>query len=130
MFCAANVSLAAGSRCYAAATRMRVTFLKIGCVATFAWLLSAPIEAQGPPPSAARAPQAEFDQYTTQFAADWIKANPQAATSQQYFEGAEQDALDRELTATDGQNGMPLDPQGIAAYKARANEGLEHLKRF
>jgi uncharacterized protein (DUF885 family) len=39
-----------------------------------------------------------FDTWADRFAEDWVRANPQLATSTQYFEGAEQAALDRQLT--------------------------------
>jgi uncharacterized protein (DUF885 family) len=39
-----------------------------------------------------------FDAWADRFAEDWVRANPQLATSTQYFSGAEQDALDRQLT--------------------------------
>ena len=59
-----------------------------------------------------------------------MRANPTAATSQQYFTGQEQDALDRDLTAQDAQFGMPLDAEALAAFVARARGGLERLKSF
>jgi uncharacterized protein (DUF885 family) len=39
-----------------------------------------------------------FDTWADRFAEDWVRANPQLATSTQYFEGSVQDALDRQLT--------------------------------
>jgi uncharacterized protein (DUF885 family) len=70
-----------------------------------------------------------FDEFANAFAADWIRANPQAATAQQYFTGAEQDELDRDLPAL-GPSGIPLSTQDQRAYRARAQHGLEHLKGF
>jgi len=43
-------------------------------------------------------PNKAFDSWADRFAEDWVRANPQLATSTQYFQGAEQDALDRQLT--------------------------------
>jgi uncharacterized protein (DUF885 family) len=43
-------------------------------------------------------PNKAFDSWADRFAEDWVRANPQLATATQYFEGAEQDALDRQLT--------------------------------
>jgi uncharacterized protein (DUF885 family) len=43
-------------------------------------------------------PNKAFDTWADRFAEDWVRANPQLATSTQYFTGAEQDALDRQLT--------------------------------
>jgi uncharacterized protein (DUF885 family) len=47
---------------------------------------------------AAVKPNKAFDSWADRFAEDWVRANPQMATSTQYFEGAQQDALDRQLT--------------------------------
>jgi uncharacterized protein (DUF885 family) len=77
------------------------------------------------------APRREsFDIFVDHLAADWMRANPAAATSQQYFAGAEQDALDRELTAQDAQYGMPLEAAALSAYVARARAGLRGLKGY
>ena len=87
--------------------------------------------AAGPPRGAtAAAVQKSFDIFTDDFAARWMRENPTAATAQQYFSGAEQDALDRELTAQDAQLGIPLDAAAVAAYVARARGGLQQLKQF
>lgn len=74
--------------------------------------------------------QESFDRFTDELAAEWMRANPAAATTQQYFQGEEQDALDRELTAVDAQIGMPLDAAGVTAFVARARGGLEGLNKF
>ena len=74
--------------------------------------------------------QRSFDTFTDEFAAEWMRANPTAATSQQYFSGAEQDALDRELTATDPQFGMPLDAGALAAFIARSQRGLDTVRGY
>jgi uncharacterized protein (DUF885 family) len=76
------------------------------------------------------AAQRSFDIFTDQLAADWMRANPVAATAQQYFQNEEQDALDRELTAVDAQFGMPLDEPALSAFVARARGGIDRLKRF
>jgi len=49
-------------------------------------------------PATADKPNKAFDTWAERFAEDWVRANPQAATSTQYFQGAEQEALDRQLT--------------------------------
>jgi uncharacterized protein (DUF885 family) len=49
-------------------------------------------------PAAAVKPSAAFDAWADKFADDWVRLNPQLATSTQYFSGAEQDRLDRQLT--------------------------------
>jgi uncharacterized protein (DUF885 family) len=48
--------------------------------------------------TAAVKPSKAFDSWADRFAEEWVRANPQLATSTQYFEGAQQDALDRQLT--------------------------------
>ncbi|MGJ7917995.1 DUF885 domain-containing protein [Massilia sp. LXY-6] len=53
--------------------------------------------------AAADKPNKAFDTWADRFAEDWVRANPQTATSTQYFEGAEQDALDRQLTPQTGE---------------------------
>jgi uncharacterized protein (DUF885 family) len=86
-----------------------------------------PSGAWGAPAAATRQ---SFDIFVDRLAADWMRANPAAATTQQYFAGSEQDALDRELTAQDAQYGMPLEPAALSGYLARAHTGLQGLKRF
>jgi uncharacterized protein (DUF885 family) len=76
------------------------------------------------------AARAAFDRFAEGLAAEWMRANPMAATSVQYFSGEEQDGLDRELAALDSQNGMPLRSADLEVYVARAQHALEHLKRF
>jgi uncharacterized protein (DUF885 family) len=87
-----------------------------------------------PPAAALRKPatavQQSFDAFTDALAADWMRANPTAATSQQYFSGAEQDALDRELTAEDPQFGMPLNAAALSAFISRAQRGLDRLRGY
>ena len=63
-----------------------------------------------------------FDPWVDTFAADWMRANPQNATAQQYFSGAEQDALDRQLT--------PITKEARAARVALAQRGLAELAQF
>jgi uncharacterized protein (DUF885 family) len=65
---------------------------------------------------------AAFDQFADALAADWMHTDPQAATALQYFSGAEQDALDRQLT--------PITKQARAARVAAARRGLDGLKQL
>jgi len=103
----------------------------IGRVAVVAWVLfSIPCAAVARTAPAPPASQASFDRFVDRLAADWMRANPIAATTQQYFSGAEQDALDRELSAQDAQYGMPLGAVELAAFVARAQTGLQDLKKF
>lgn len=75
-------------------------------------------------------PSRSFDAFSDEFASEWMRANPTAATAQQYFSGAEQDTVDRELTAVDPQLGMPLDEAELAAFIGRAQRGLHGLRGF
>jgi len=43
-------------------------------------------------------PDKAFDTWADRFAGDWVRLNPQQATSTQYFSGVEQDKLDHQLT--------------------------------
>jgi uncharacterized protein (DUF885 family) len=63
-----------------------------------------------------------FDRFADQLAADWMRANPEAATRQQYFSGPEQDALDRQLT--------PVTPAALEGRVNLARRGLAELARF
>ena len=67
-------------------------------------------------------PNAAFDTWSDRFAADWVRANPQLATSTQYFTGAEQDALDRQLT--------PLTQAHRKKMIALAKAGVARLDAF
>jgi uncharacterized protein (DUF885 family) len=65
----------------------------------------------------ANAPNKAFDAWADRFAEDWVRQNPQLATSTQYFSGAEQDALDRQLTpltAAQRQKAVALAKAGVA----------------
>ena len=77
----------------------------------------------------ARAASPEFDAWADQFAARWARLNPQDATRAQYFSGAEQDAIDREL----GLSGTYSAEFGVKAAQVRAavaREGLAALQGF
>jgi uncharacterized protein (DUF885 family) len=65
---------------------------------------------------------AAFDTWSDRFAADWVRQNPQLATSTQYFSGAEQDALDRQLT--------PLTQAQRSKMVALAKAGVARLDGF
>ena len=57
-----------------------------------------------------------------EFARGWMRADPERATAQQYFEGAEQDALDRRLT--------PATRDFRLERIAAARRGLVALRRY
>jgi uncharacterized protein (DUF885 family) len=70
-----------------------------------------------------------FDEWADGFAAEWIRTKPQLATRTQYFSGAEQDAIDRQL----GLSGVFGNPYGLSAAQAAAKlaqSGLTELQRF
>jgi uncharacterized protein (DUF885 family) len=63
-----------------------------------------------------------FDHWAENYAAELMRSSPTAATIQQYFTGAEQDALDRQLT--------PNTKEARAARLAQAKRGLTELAGF
>lgn len=78
---------------------------------------------------AVRAADPAFDQWADRFAAEWVRTNPQLATRTQYFSGAEQDTIDRQLTlASDW--GTIFGVKAAAVQAALARRGLEELKPF
>ena len=72
--------------------------------------------------AAANKPNAAFDKWADGFAQDWVRQNPQFATSTQYFGGAEQDALDRQLT--------PQTPAQRKKMIALAKQGIARLDKW
>ena len=85
---------------------------------------SLPLAAQAAAPAKASAakPNKAFDIWADKFAADWVRMNPQLATSTQYFSGAEQARLDRELT--------PLTQAQRQKMQALARTGLARLEKW
>jgi uncharacterized protein (DUF885 family) len=63
-----------------------------------------------------------FDRFVDELASDWMRTQPIAATTAQYFSGAEQDALDRQLT--------PISKEARGARVALARRGLQALDQF
>ena len=93
-------------------------------------LLVSAATACGRTDSSAPAPaSADFDAWSERFAAEWVRASPQMATKSQYFMGAEQDALDRQL-AMIGEWDWAFGGKALAARAAQARQGLEALGRF
>jgi uncharacterized protein (DUF885 family) len=71
----------------------------------------------------------EFDRWVDDFTADWVRHHPALATTRQYFEGPEQDALDRQLTLAFSL----VSPYGVRAAQAEvvlARRGLAELRAF
>jgi uncharacterized protein (DUF885 family) len=79
--------------------------------------------------AAAAAPAQPFDDFVNQAAENWVRRNPAAATVTQYFSGAEQASLDRQLIATDGV-GMPLDPERRAQTLKMLDAMRSQLKTY
>lgn len=71
-----------------------------------------------------------FEIWIERFADDWIRHDPAGATASQYFSGAEQDRLDRMLTAQDIQYRIPLDPVERAKRDDEARAALAQLRRY
>jgi uncharacterized protein (DUF885 family) len=67
------------------------------------------------------APQT-IDQFFTDFTAEWVRGNPNAATGARYFTGEEQDRLERQLT--------PQTEAYIRERIALARKGLAQLRKF
>jgi uncharacterized protein (DUF885 family) len=70
-----------------------------------------------------------FDAWADDFAARWARLSPQFATRTQYFSGAEQDALDRQLTLV-GSWGTAFGQSAEAGRAALARRGLGELRAF
>ena len=63
-----------------------------------------------------------IDDFFRDFTAEWVRGNPDLATSERYFSGDEQDRLERQLT-----------PETVAYRRARiqlAKQGLAQLQKF
>jgi uncharacterized protein (DUF885 family) len=71
---------------------------------------------------AAPAPDPKFDEWVDDISTAWVRRNPQFATSAQYFSGAEQDAMDRQLT--------PFTAAARAARVDLARRSLDELAHF
>ena len=84
--------------------------------------LASPLALQAPAAWAQAKPVPAFDAWSESFAADWVRLSAERATMTQYFSGAEQAALERQLT--------PLTPERRAAQGRLAREGLARLATF
>ena len=104
-------------------TRAIIAALFIPAMLAGAALPAAAAPAPAPAPhAAATKPYAAFNVWADKFAEDWVRLNPQSATSTQYFSGAEQARLDRELT--------PLTAAHRQKAVAMARDGLKRLDGF
>src|SRR6185503_1878840 len=68
------------------------------------------------------APEPDIGEFFEKFAAEWVRASPQLATTTQFFSGAEQDKLDGQLT--------PQTVQFRQERVDRARRSLAELRRF
>jgi uncharacterized protein (DUF885 family) len=72
---------------------------------------------------------ADFDTWSNQFAAEWVRLSPQQATMTQYFAGAEQEAVNQKLTLIS--DWRDLYSQHAANQQAElARRGLVELARW
>ncbi len=69
-----------------------------------------------------RAQQRSIDDFFTAFTADWVRMSPNQATASRYFTGAEQDALERQLT--------PATKAWRQQQRDLARRGLRELAAF
>jgi uncharacterized protein (DUF885 family) len=79
--------------------------------------------------STLRAANPAFDAWAEDFAARTVRENPQLATRTQYFSGAEQDAIDRELNLS-GSFGETIGARAAEKAAALARTGLKELEAF
>src|SRR5688572_1203465 len=70
---------------------------------------------------------ASFDAWSDTFVREWLRDAPQTATRTQYFSGAEQDALDRQLSLV-GEWGTVYGASAAARRAALAGRGREELQ--
>ena len=105
-------------------SRLRATIAALFIPAVLAGV-SLPAAALAAPAAAsatAAKPHKAFDVWADKFAEDWVRLSPQLATMTQYFSGAEQARLDRELT--------PLTHAHRQKVVALAKAGLARLDTF
>jgi uncharacterized protein (DUF885 family) len=77
---------------------MLAAMLAAGVVPAMAQAPAAKPASAAPASAAEQAADAAFASWSDDFAAQWIRMSPERATASQYFSGAEQAALDRQLT--------------------------------
>ena len=68
------------------------------------------------------AQQRTIDDFFETFTAEWVRGNPNLATSTRYFTGDEQERLERQLT--------PVSLSGSVSGSALARKGLDELRAF
>lgn len=105
-------------------TRRRAAHFTLVLLAPFLLATAQAQTAASPAPAAAAAQKAHaaFDRWADSFSADWVRLSPERATGSQYFSGAEQQALDRQLA--------PLTQAQRDKYKQMAAAGVKRLDMF
>jgi uncharacterized protein (DUF885 family) len=106
---------------------LRQRAMRTAIVALFvplAWGAALPQAASAAPATEARAVKADatFNAWADKFAQEWVRLDPERATATQYFSGAEQTAMDRQLT--------PLTDAQRAKRHALARVGLRKLDAY
>lgn len=99
-------------------TRRALLALGVGALGWQAGCAAPPVR----PDRARDAGNPAFDTWAEAFAADWVRQSPERATLTQYFSGAEQAALDRQLT-------LPT-AESRARSRALARDGLARVLAF
>ncbi|MBQ5946128.1 DUF885 family protein [Massilia sp. ST3] len=102
--------------------RAHIAALFIPAILAGAVLPAVALAAPSTASASAVKPHKAFDQWADKFAEDWVRLSPQLATMTQYFSGAEQARLDRELT--------PLTAAHRQKVVALAKAGLARLDKF
>ena len=93
--------------------------LAIGVLAAHA---AAPAAARPAAAAVQHKTSAAFTKWADVFAADWVRMSPERATNTQYFAGAEQQALDRQL--------QPISDAWRERQQTMARTGLAKLKGY
>jgi uncharacterized protein (DUF885 family) len=86
------------------------------------WLAGAALLAASACSTVTPLPANGFDAWGESYAADWVRLSPERATFTQYFQGAEQAALDGQLS--------PQTPERRARERELAQQGLATLARY
>ncbi len=99
-----------------------VALLAAGVVPAMAQTAATKPAAAPAAPASAALQAAAFNSWADDFSAQWIRLSPERATASQYFSGAEQAALDRQLT--------PGGKERRAQTVALAKSGLARVDQF
>src|SRR5690242_6887055 len=99
---------------------------------TFSWSAAevrADVQSKRAPGHSAPAHE-PFSQFAEELAAEWMRADPTAATVAQYFTGPQQAELDRQLTAKDSAYSVPLTEPRRVEYVRRIRRALTQLQTY